>query len=188
MNKAQQTALIIVVAMIGLAGGIFLNQKLAQKDADVSQPESHAPQTTKVEASERRPDFALEDLDGKLRHTREWDGQVIMVNFWATWCPPCVREMPAFVKLYEDYKDKGFVVLGIAIDEKQAIIDFADPIGVDYPILLAEQSGVGISQDYGNRLGILPYTVFIDRQGKIISRHPGEVTYEQAEEIIKPLL
>jgi len=111
-----------------------------------------------------------------------------MINFWATWCPPCRREIPALMKLYKDYRDQGFVIVGIALDEKQNVIDYIDPMGVDYPVLIGDQEGIALTQAYGNRLGVLPYTVVIDRQGRIVSRHRNELTYEQAERMIKPLL
>jgi thiol-disulfide isomerase/thioredoxin len=111
-----------------------------------------------------------------------------MINFWATWCPPCRREIPAFIEVQEKYKDQGFIILGIAIDEKQAVIDFTDPMEVNYPILMAEQEGIVLTKAYGNRLGVLPFTVIIDRKGNIIHRQRTELTFEQVEGMIKPLL
>ena len=96
--------------------------------------------------------------------------------------------MPAFIELQEKYKDKGFTIIGIALDEKQAVIDFTDPMGMNYPILMAEQDGIVISKAYGNKLGVLPYTVIVDRKGNIIHRQRTELTYEQVEGMIKPLL
>jgi len=114
--------------------------------------------------------------------------QVLMINFWATWCPPCRREIPAFIKLQEKYKDQGFTILGIALDEKRAVIDFTDPMGVNYPILMAENEGITLTKAYGNRLGVLPFTVIVDRKGNIIHRQRTELTFEQVEGMIKPLL
>lgn len=172
----KSTALILIVALAGLGGGIFLHQWL-------SKPEP--PQQVQVDY---RPDFTLIDLEGSPRSIRDWDGKVILVNFWATWCPPCVREIPAFIDLYEAYKDKGFTIVGVALDNKQDVIDFIDPMGVEYPILLGDQKGIKLTQEYGNRLGVLPYTVVIDRNGRIVARHRNEMTYKEAEALIKPLL
>lgn len=174
----KSTVLILIVALAGLVGGIFLNQWLS-KPATTPAPQAQ---------TDRRPDFTLIDLEGTPRSIRDWDGKVILVNFWATWCPPCVREMPAFIKLYETYQDKGFTIIGIALDNKQDVIDFIDPMGVEYPVLLGDQKGIKLTQEYGNRLGVLPYTVVIDRNGRIIERHRNEMTYEEAEALIKPLL
>ncbi|MDX1823280.1 MAG: TlpA disulfide reductase family protein [Thiohalomonadales bacterium] len=173
-------ALIIVIAMLGLAGGFFLNQWL-------SRPQT-LPATAIKADPDHRPGFTLLDLKEQPRSINDWDGQVILVNFWATWCPPCVREIPAFNQLYQTYKDKGFTIIGIALDNKQDVIDFISPMGVEFPILLGDQQGILLTQEYGNDLGVLPYTVAIDRQGRIIERHRSEMSYEEAERLIKPLL
>jgi len=174
----KNTVLILGVALLGLGGGIFLNLWL-------SRPET-AP--TPQAQTDHRPEFTLTDLKGTSRSISEWDGKVILVNFWATWCPPCVRELPAFIQLYETYQDKGFTIIGVALDNKQDVIDFVDPMGVKYPILLGDQKGIKLTQEYGNRLGVLPYTVVIDRNGRIVERHRNEMSYEEAEALIKPLL
>ncbi len=174
----KNTVLILVVALLGLGGGIFLNQWLSRSDP------TPAPQVQ----TDRRPDFTLIDLEGKPRSIQDWNGKVIVLNFWATWCPPCVREMPAFIKLYETYQARGVTIIGVALDNKQDVIDFIDPLGVEFPILLGDQKGIKLTQEYGNRLGVLPYTVVIDRQGRIVERHRNEITFEEAEALIKPLL
>ena len=172
----------ISLSVAGLAAGYTFNS-WQQKNATIK-----TKPTSEVAASTVRPLFKLKDLEGKVRDVKEWDGKVIMVNFWATWCPPCRKEMPAFVEIQDKYKDQGFVILGIALDEKQAVIDFADSMGVNYPILMAEQEGIGLSKAYGNRLGVLPYTVVIDRKGNITHRQRTELNYKQVEGMIKPLL
>jgi len=178
----KTSLLIIVVALLGLGGGFILNQWLAQPKL------APAPAVAPVMQSEQRPAFTLLDVEDKPRSISDWDGQVILVNFWATWCPPCVREIPAFNKLYETYRDKGFTIIGIALDNKQDVIDFIGPMGVEYPILLGDQQGIKLTQEYGNRLGVLPFSVIIDRQGQITERHRNEMTFEEAEQLIKPFL
>ncbi|MEJ2142938.1 MAG: TlpA disulfide reductase family protein [Gammaproteobacteria bacterium] len=186
MNNSKQIIIVVVVAIIGLGGGFFLNQYLAKDKSANAMP--HAERKVDISTPEFRPEFALKDLEGTTRYAKEWDGKVLLINFWATWCPPCVREIPAFVDLHEAYKDKGFEIVGIAIDNKQAVIDFIDPMGADYPILLGEEAGIKLSQAYGNRLGVLPYSIIVDRKGKIVSTHRSEMTYDAVEKAIKPLL
>ena len=184
MSKTTSTLLMVGLAVAGLASGyVFNNWKHDQKLA-----ETKVAPNGKTVTSNVRPLFKLKDLEDKVRDVKEWDGQVLMINFWATWCPPCRREMPAFIELQEKYKDKGFTIIGIALDEKQAVIDFTDPMGMNYPILMAEQEGIIISKAYGNNLGVLPFTVIIDRKGNIIHRQRNELTFEQVEGMIKPLL
>ncbi len=184
MSKTTSTLLMVGLAVAGLAAGyIFNNWQHEQKLA-----ESKIAKNKEAKTSNIRPLFKLYDLEGKVRDVKEWDGQVLMINFWATWCPPCRKEIPAFVELQEKYKDKGFTIVGIALDKKQAVIDFTDPMGVNYPILMGDGEGVALSKAYGNRLGVLPFTIIIDRKGNIVHRQRQELTYEQVEGMIKPLL
>ena len=184
MSKTTSTLMMVGLAAAGLASGyLFNNWQHEQKVAD-----SKISTNKEVVTSNIRPLFKLKDLEGKVRDVKEWDGQVLMINFWATWCPPCRKEIPAFIELQEKYKDKGFKILGIALDEKEAVINFTDPMGVNYPILMAEQEGIVLSKAYGNRLGVLPYTVIVDRKGNIVHRQRTELTFEQVEGMIKPLL
>lgn len=137
---------------------------------------------------QQRPEYSLKDIDDKDRHAREWDGKVVLVNFWATWCPPCRKEIPAFIELHEKYQAQGFEIVGIALDTRQAAIDFVDPMGINYPILIGDLEGIDLSQRYGNRNSVMPYTVIIDRKGVIRHAHAGELTLHEAESLIKPLL
>ncbi len=137
---------------------------------------------------QRRPDFTLSDLRGNPRSVSEWDGKVLVINFWATWCPPCRREMPAFVELQEAYGARGLQFLGIAIDEREKVQNFADTYGVNYPILIGELDAIKVSKRYGNRFGALPYTVIVNREGKIVLVQRGELPRDLAEETIRPLL
>lgn len=184
MSKASSALLMVGLAAAGLVSGyVFNNWQHQQKLAETKvAPEG------KTIVSNVRPLFKLKDLEDKVRDVKEWDGQVLMINFWATWCPPCRKEMPAFIELQEKYKDKGFTIVGIALDEKQAVIDFTDPMGMNYPILMAEQEGITLSKAYGNNLGVLPFSVIVDRKGNIIHRQRTELTFVQVEGMIKPLL
>jgi thiol-disulfide isomerase/thioredoxin len=172
------------LAFAGLASGYVFNNWQHQQKLN----ESNVASTTATTESDIRPLFKLKDLEDKVRDVKEWDGHVLMVNFWATWCPPCRREIPAFIELQEKYKSEGFTIVGIALDEKQAVIDFTDPMDVNYPILMAEQEGIVLAKAYGNNLGVLPFTVIIDRKGKIIHRLRKELSFKAVEDMIKPLL
>ncbi len=195
MTRLRFSLFAVVLAIAGLASGFALNHwlsgKSASPDNNAAMPVPPAGDNPAADAGmvgKARPDFALPDLQDKSRDIAHWNGKVIMLNFWASWCPPCRREMPDFVKLYEHYHTKGFTIVGVAIDTKQNVQDFADPLGVDYPILIGETQAISIAKQYGNRLGILPYTVIIGRDGRIVATHPGELSYAEAEALIKPLL
>lgn len=135
-----------------------------------------------------RPEFSMPDTEGTVRNIKEWDGKVLVINFWATWCPPCRREMPAFIELQEQYGEQGLQNIGVALDETDKVIDFMDTYGVNYPMLLADLAAIEVGKQYGNRFGALPYTAIVDRQGKITFTRRGELEKEVAEVEIKKLL
>lgn len=136
----------------------------------------------------RRPDFSLPDLEGRERHISEWDGRVLVINFWATWCPPCLKEIPEFVELQSEYGDQGLQFVGIALQNPADVVDFAREHGMNYPNLAGELPVIRITEDYGNTIGALPYTAVVDRQGTIVFARRGPVRGPEMEAIIQPLL
>ncbi len=175
----------VVIIVAGSAG--FGVQRYLQNDSRNLPPIAPKAVSNQVIGS-KRPAFELHDLEGKLRNIDEWNGKVLLINFWATWCPPCKKEMPAFIELHEQYQAQGFEILGIALDDKESVQDFVDTLGVNYTVMPAEHKGIELSADYGNRIGALPFSVFIDRNGKIIATKAGELKKQQVEDIILPLL
>jgi len=171
-------------------GGIAIVAAFFAGDGTMRAYLDSTPGATAAKAMEKtyRPGFELKDLDGKLRNVNEWDGQVMVVNFWATWCPPCRKEMPAFIELQEKYGGQGLQFVGIALDDAAKVEDFIDTIGVDYPILIGQDDATLVSDAYGNRLGALPYTAVIDRAGSIVKTYRGEVSQKSIEKVIKRLL
>ena len=135
-----------------------------------------------------RPEFSMKDIENKIRNINEWDGKVVLVNFWATWCPPCKKEIPDFMELQQEYKDKGFQVIGIAIDDEDSVKDYADTMGMNYTIIASELEAIELSRRFGNRVNALPFSAFIGRDGKIASINTGEISKKNAEKIIKKLL
>ena len=105
---------------------------------------------------QRRPDFALPDPDGRMRSPSEWDGKVLVVNFWATWCPPCLEEMPAFKALQERYGPDGVQFLGIALDDADNVRRFIAELGLNYPSVYGQGDAMQVASAYGNRIGALP--------------------------------
>ena len=135
-----------------------------------------APEVATEEASgSQRIDFALPDLAGDERQLSEWDGDLIVLNFWATWCPPCKKEMPLFQDTYEAHRDGGFTIVAVAVDEQTATQHFVDDFGIEFPVLIGQDEAVAVGREYGNRIGALPYTVLIGRDGTILDTHRGEV-------------
>ena len=136
----------------------------------------------------KRPDFSLPDLNGIQRQLSEWNNRVLVINFWATWCPPCLDEIPVFVELQDRYSDRGLQFIGVALQQPETIHDFYQEMKMNYPVLAGEQEVINIAKQFGNHIGALPYTVFIDRNEKIQFIKQGPITREKAEEVILSIL
>ncbi|MBI4006621.1 MAG: TlpA family protein disulfide reductase [Gammaproteobacteria bacterium] len=135
-----------------------------------------------------RPEFSLPDMNGAMHNVTEWDGKVVAINFWATWCPPCRDEIPEFIKLQEKFADQGLQFIGIALQQARDVREFATTLGINYPILVGEEEVIDVATQYGNYFGALPYTVIINRESHIAFIKPGPLQAADAERVITSLL
>jgi peroxiredoxin len=136
---------------------------------------------------ETRPDFTLQDIDGVQRNVDEWDGKILVINFWATWCLPCLKEIPDFIKLQEKYNEQNVQFLGLAMQSAEEIKEFISDTGMNYPALAGIQDVSNVGKLFGNRFGVLPYTVMIDRNQKIVFIKSGPLSYDDADYAINAL-
>jgi thiol-disulfide isomerase/thioredoxin len=169
----KQAALIIIAAIVALTLGVSARHFFAPA-------ETSAPSTL--------PEFNLPGLSGRQHNISEWKGKVLVINFWATWCPPCLKEIPDFMALQQQYVDKNVQFIGIALEDKEPVAEYAAATKINYPVLLGGDNGIILAHQLGNNVDAVPYTLIVDRQGQIIHRHPGELSKEQLLEIIGPLL
>jgi len=143
---------------------------------------SPGPTSKDLASGKPAPNFILKTLDGKEVSLNDYRGKVVLINFWASWCPPCREEMPLFRKVYENYKDKGFELLAISIDASQeAVIRFVKDYGLSFPVLLDDGR---VSNLY--RVQGLPTSILVDREGRIVKVRLGE--YKEIENDLKKIL
>jgi peroxiredoxin len=130
-------------------------------------------------------DFTLKTPGGGTVNLADYKGRVVLLNFWGTWCPPCRVEVPAFVEVQEAYRDRGLVIVGVAVeDTDEAVSAFASEMGINYPLAMTQDD---LEHAYGPIYG-LPLSFFIARDGSICRKHFGELTKERVEQEIAPLL
>ncbi len=173
INKRQALLFAAVALLAGTAGVLFS----ISRSGDTATGASQAVMATR-----------LADLQGQSQALSQWRGKVLIVNFWATWCAPCREEIPVFIRLQEKYRTQGLQFVGIAIDQRDPVEVFAREFGMNYPVLLGGMETVETSRQAGNRVGALPFTLIIDRNGKIIATELGGIKEAKLEGIIKPLL
>ena len=130
----------------------------------------------------------LPDLARRPQPLRQWLGRVVVVNFWAPWCPPCRREIPGFIVLQRQYGARGLQFVGIALDEGDKAGAYANQIGINYPVLLGAGDAMRLSLAVGNNMGGLPYTLVFDRQGRAVTAITGAVAQARLEALVAPLL
>jgi thiol-disulfide isomerase/thioredoxin len=175
----KRSILVVTVAIMAFVGGLSVrNLMSSQLDKAKVSEDSHRKLT----------EFSLTDLSGKPRNITEWQGKVLVINFWATWCPPCLKEMPAFEALHTEYEKKGLQFIGIALDDADPVKEFIAIKKITYPILLGEDQGTKLAHDLGNIVNTVPFTVIVDKKGLIVKSHMGELSREQLLDLLKPLL
>ncbi|WP_260292134.1 TlpA family protein disulfide reductase [Sedimenticola hydrogenitrophicus] len=139
-------------------------------------------------AESRLPAFSFANLEGEQQASSQWNGKVLVINYWATWCPPCRKEMPLFIETQQAYADRGVQFVGIAIDDPLMVQDFVDIYAINFPILIGNADAIRLSNRMGNRFDSLPFTAIFDRQGNTRYIQVGEVSREVLERELEPLL
>jgi thiol-disulfide isomerase/thioredoxin len=170
----KTTLLILLVAAMGLTAGLLWQQKN---------------QLTAVAAVERPAlQFSFPDLNGQVQDVSQWRGKILVINFWATWCPPCLKEIPEFIKWQQEYQSQNLQFVGIALDEQAAVAEYLQRTASNYPNLIAGMEGSQLAYQLGNVINAVPFTVIVDQQGQIVHRQPGELTKQQFLQVVRPLL
>lgn len=131
-----------------------------------------------------RPDFTLRDLQGAPRTLSSFDGRPLIINFWATWCAPCRREIPLLNRLQREFGAKGPQIIGIAVDFADDVRAFAKQTPLDYPVLVGEEDGLEAARGFGVEAMAFPFTAFTDTAGHVLLVHMGELHEDQARAVL----
>jgi thiol-disulfide isomerase/thioredoxin len=180
----QTVVLMAAVAVLAATAGYFVARAFAPATVPVRAVEklpAEAPYQLKEPddlVGRRRPDFTHRDLTGNEVSAKDFDGAPLLINFWATWCKPCVEEMPMLSRLRSELPETGIQVVGIALDDPERASAFVRDTGVDYPVLVGGTDVVLTGRRYGNRSGMLPFSVLVDHRGIVRWTHLGALDRE----------
>lgn len=175
---SYRARVLIPLLVIALAGGWLIYLTTSGTDATTA-----AAATTEAVYSASFPDAA-----GQLQPLSQWRDRVMVVNFWATWCPPCLEEMPELSSLQDKYRDRNLTIVGISTDDVAKVSAYSQDTPVSYPLLAADFEGMNLAESLGNDKGVLPYTVVLQADGKIASIHYGRLDIHALEQALIPLL
>lgn len=181
--------LVVIAVVLLVVGAVYLNRSKNSSSSDLATNDAGIPAAAAVSSTPSdgtpAPDFALKTTDGKVIKLSDFRGKVVIVDFWATWCPPCRAEIPDFIKLYSNYKDKGFQMLGISLDQGglNDVIPFMKKYGINYPIMLGNDEVVAA---YGGIRGI-PTTFVIDKKGNVRAAFEGYRPASVFESLVQKL-
>jgi thiol-disulfide isomerase/thioredoxin len=178
----RTTLLVVALAIAGAAAGLIAGRAL--------RPDPRAAlNTVPAGALERLPPTAaLPDPEGRVHAFAQWDGQLVLLNFWASWCAPCVEEMPLLDRLQQRHAARGLQVVGIASDGVEPTREFLAAHPVAYTILVDDPERGDLSRVLGNQHGVLPYSLLVGRDGRILARHVGNFSESALEDWVAPHL
>ena len=174
MSKALRGLFVAVVGIAALAAGVYFGL--------LRTPSMEGQDATTLLA------LSLPNAVGVEQSLGQWPGKVLVVNFWATWCAPCREEMPEFVRAQNEYAARGLQFVGIAVDQADKVEQFSKEFGLNYPSLIGGYGAMELSKTLGNKLAALPFTIVVDRQGRIAHTQLGPLKPEKLRAIVDKLL
>ncbi|MEE8157437.1 MAG: TlpA disulfide reductase family protein [Gammaproteobacteria bacterium] len=177
MNKNY---FVVVTLIVAVALGYFM---YVERDEDVPPV---APQViSSAPASSSVVDFSLPDLDGNVRQISDWNGKARLINFWATWCAPCRREIPLLKKTQLEHAENNLQVIGVAVEEIGPVLAYAESAEFNYPVLVGEEDAMAAAESTGVDFVVLPFTMIVAPDGHLIETHIGEIHEDQMALIIE---
>jgi peroxiredoxin len=202
MNRPSlRFAVAALIVVLGVWGGAHLHSKRAAarlQSHGIAVPigEASAPTASDflpgtdaatpslIKIPEHLPNFSLKDRNGNATSIKVWSGKSLVINFWATWCAPCRREIPLLKTLYIEWAARDVAVVGIAVDHRDQVLAYAQQLGIPYPLLIGEQDALDAAAAFGVESPAFPFTVFTDRRGEVVALYMGELHKAQADLIL----
>jgi thiol-disulfide isomerase/thioredoxin len=177
----RKPILIVLGCLVAGAAGVFAYRNLVPASA---MPASAVPAAAR---QMQLPDVHLTGLDGREHAFTEWRGKLLLVNFWATWCAPCLKEIPELAKAQAAYASRGLQIVGPAVDDPEAVKAMLKPLGINYPVLTAAMPDtlLKLMDTLGNGPGGLPFSVLVATDGSVISQQLGEFTPEELHALLE---
>lgn len=169
---------LLIAAILALISTVYLAKQLGFM----------APTATSSAQASNVLDARFNALNGSEVSLNAWHNKIIVLNFWATWCPPCREEMPELSKMQDQYKNQNVVIIGLSTEDLDATKSFIAANPVSYPVLAGDMQAMNLAESLGNNQSILPYTVVIDEKGQIVKTFFGRINQALLEKTISPLL
>jgi thiol-disulfide isomerase/thioredoxin len=179
----------LAVAVLATVGGYYTSHHYSSTShlAVGGDATEAAVTTSKAGAVDELWKAQLQNAAGTAQSIAAFKGKPIVLNFWASWCGPCVKEMPSLAVLQREYANKGITFIGVGVDSEKNVNEFLQKIPVGYPIYIAGFGGADLARSFGNNAGALPYTVVIDAKGEIRSTKLGEVDQKELKATLDAL-
>jgi len=175
----KNKVVIMTVALIAIGiGGYLLQANLAEK----SNPAIESANATLTTGNDKIQ-FELKDVTGKLRQSSEWDGKGRLINFWATWCAPCRREIPLLIATQDKFAADNLQIIGIAVDFPDEVAAYAEEAEFNYPILVGQEDAMAVAELSGIDFIGLPFTMVVSPDGDLIKTHIGEIVEAHIDKI-----
>ncbi len=180
MRSGKNLAVSLVATLLALAAGVYIGLESRGR------PESSAPQAL-IESTAISRLFAarMNDAEGKPQLLSQWQGKILVINFWATWCTPCREEMPAFSRLQTKYSSNSVQFVGIALDTAENVVDFSKKYPVTYPLLNGDSEGAELARQLGNSRLALPYTVVLGGKNEVLLTRLGRVSEQELDALLQ---
>lgn len=186
----HRSFLVFAVGFIALmAGALFYAARLPVETpqpaptANTSTPAIADSMTATADSGPVYPVFDLPDLDGRPRQIDEWAGKHLLLNFWATWCAPCRREIP-LLKSFQDAHGDNYQVIGIAVDEVEPVVAYAEETDFNYPILVGFEDAMAVAESSGVEFIGMPFTMIVTADGQLLNSHMGEIHQEDLDQVV----